>query len=582
LNLIAQQPEIRCGYCGSVSSAESAEARLVETKNANSSGTFLLAEIARSGGNVGEALGYYNKVIEGDAKCAEAWLGKGLCMLPGALAEMNILGDEGAASVMAQALTPCVYAIQLAHNQNAMRRRVIREWCEYVREGIGLMEAFAKSANQYKEFLDSESGQATIRGLLDEGLVRALYSLDRHVAAISHYDLVLAAARKEEPGSELVIRTAIDFARSAITSLTDVATDDEEIQTSAVHRTRLKSELERYLVPLRQIDSLAARNLEEELREDQAKLARRERIEKAKGASAKRVAKFGVVVLICGCGGSLITMLAIGGVIGVIQDQNRDYRVVTLALSFCVAGPLLLWLAWRLIKVDGIKSIRIQHDEHGKFALVLKRVPPEIKTLAIHSCQIVRPGLTLKEAKQFVENAPQVLLRSDDRERLEAAVFQLGVSGIEVEIELARSDSKRRLLTSPYERSTEVVKVTDANDGGSRAGLGQARMERAAGPGGGSQIAQKTVISLPKPPGSATVVPRAPVQFHVALAGQASGPFSEPSLKDMTVAGTLTASSMVWRPGMAGWQAAGSVTELAGLFGHLGAPPTPPPLPNQS
>src|ERR1051325_57156 len=275
LNLIAHQPEIRCGYCGSVSSAESAEARLVETKNANSSGTFLLAEIAPSGGNVGEALGYYNKVIEGDAKCAEIGLGKGLCMLPGALAEMNILGDEGAASVMAQALTPCVYAIQLAHNQNAMRRRVVREWCEYVREGIGLMEAFAKSANQYKEFLDSESGQATIRGLLDEGLVRALYSLDRHVAAISHYDLVLAAARKEEPGSELVIRTAIDFARSAITSLTDVATDDEEIQTSALHRTRLKSELERYLVPLRQIDSLAARNLEEELREDQAKLARR-------------------------------------------------------------------------------------------------------------------------------------------------------------------------------------------------------------------------------------------------------------------------------------------------------------------
>ncbi|MEI8063586.1 MAG: DUF4339 domain-containing protein [Verrucomicrobiota bacterium] len=46
----------------------------------------------------------------------------------------------------------------------------------------------------------------------------------------------------------------------------------------------------------------------------------------------------------------------------------------------------------------------------------------------------------------------------------------------------------------------------------------------------------------------------------------------------MITAGTFNAASLVWRQGMASWQAAGTVPELGALFAPV-APPMPPPVP---
>ncbi|GHV11278.1 hypothetical protein FACS189491_02220 [Spirochaetia bacterium] len=69
------------------------------------------------------------------------------------------------------------------------------------------------------------------------------------------------------------------------------------------------------------------------------------------------------------------------------------------------------------------------------------------------------------------------------------------------------------------------------------------------------------------------------VQFSVAVNGQASGPYDLNMLSQITAQGQLTAQSLVWRPGMADWQAAGTVPELAGLFAGTGTPPPSPTLP---
>ncbi len=65
------------------------------------------------------------------------------------------------------------------------------------------------------------------------------------------------------------------------------------------------------------------------------------------------------------------------------------------------------------------------------------------------------------------------------------------------------------------------------------------------------------------------------IRYHVAVDGQATGPYSVDGLQQQLKSGVITPSSLVWANGMADWQKVSEVEELQDLFG---APP-PPPLP---
>lgn len=65
------------------------------------------------------------------------------------------------------------------------------------------------------------------------------------------------------------------------------------------------------------------------------------------------------------------------------------------------------------------------------------------------------------------------------------------------------------------------------------------------------------------------------VAYHVAVNGQASGPFDISVLAQMAAVGQLTADSLVWKNGMAQWAKAGTVDELKNLFANA-MPPIPP------
>ncbi len=64
------------------------------------------------------------------------------------------------------------------------------------------------------------------------------------------------------------------------------------------------------------------------------------------------------------------------------------------------------------------------------------------------------------------------------------------------------------------------------------------------------------------------------VAFHVAVNGQATGPFDISVLAQMATSGQLTAESLIWKSGMAQWAKAGTVDELKNLFSIM--PPIPP------
>lgn len=64
------------------------------------------------------------------------------------------------------------------------------------------------------------------------------------------------------------------------------------------------------------------------------------------------------------------------------------------------------------------------------------------------------------------------------------------------------------------------------------------------------------------------------VAYHVAVNGQAIGPFDISVLAQMAAVGQLTADSLVWKNGMAQWAKAGTVDELKNLLAN-GMPPIP-------
>ena len=65
------------------------------------------------------------------------------------------------------------------------------------------------------------------------------------------------------------------------------------------------------------------------------------------------------------------------------------------------------------------------------------------------------------------------------------------------------------------------------------------------------------------------------VQYHISINGSQAGPFNMQQLAQMAQNGQLTQQTYVWKQGMANWEFAGNVPELATLF----APPIPGSMP---
>ena len=130
------------------------------------------------------------------------------------------------------------------------------------------------------------------------------------------------------------------------------------------------------------------------------------------------------------------------------------------------------------------------------------------------------------------------------------------------------------------DKSMDVMKTAAGNEG--LAGLMmQSGMGAGMGMMMGAQLGQQAgQMATHLPPAGAGAPPPIPqatvVQFHIVMNGQQVGPFPVAVLQQMIPAGAFNAASLVWRQGMAGWQTAGTVPELAALF----VPTAPPPLPS--
>ena len=181
-----------------------------------------------------------------------------------------------------------------------------------------------------------------------------------------------------------------------------------------------------------------------------------------------------------------------------------------------------------------------------------------------------------------------------DKQRIEAEHYEETLRIQREESQYAQRMQTRTANFSAYqvEKQTEVG-VAGANafgqmnangagnvDMGSGMGFNPAAMMAGMAMGGamGQNIAgvmnnAMSGVNQPVQPG--VVPPPIPtVAYHVAINGQAAGPFDMATLKQMAANGQLTAASLVWKPGMEQWASAESIAELNVPLNSI--PPVPP------
>jgi len=226
----------------------------------------------------------------------------------------------------------------------------------------------------------------------------------------------------------------------------------------------------------------------------------------------------------------------------------------------------------------------IQENLKGKIGIRIKEVMPELKIPVIDlESKVVTLGEMLKE-------------------RIAPAFESLGLNLTEVQVqdvglpeEVERAIDKAGAMKAignmqmytQYETANSINDAANNPGGLAAAGVGigmgfgmGGQMGNAMG-GAFTNMVQQPGITpgfsggavqpppMPGPPPLPTAL-----QLFVAINGQQSGPFDLPALQQMALQGQLTRESLVWKQGMASWAAAGTVDDLAPVFGSV-----PPPMP---
>lgn len=163
---------------------------------------------------------------------------------------------------------------------------------------------------------------------------------------------------------------------------------------------------------------------------------------------------------------------------------------------------------------------------------------------------------------------------------LELTAFAVQNLSLPPEVEQALDRRTSMGLTGDLAKYTqfqaaEALRTSSSQPGGG-GGAGGAMaqgMGMAAGLAMGQQMAGALSGAAGVGAGGPPPLPAAGI--YLAIDGTQAGPFTLAQAAEFAASGRINANTLAWRAGMANWAAAGTVGELAGLFG----PSTPPPLP---
>lgn len=216
-----------------------------------------------------------------------------------------------------------------------------------------------------------------------------------------------------------------------------------------------------------------------------------------------------------------------------------------------------------IVGTDGnFTTESIEDNLRGKIGMRIKEVLPDagIPVIDLES-RVVQLGETMK-----ARVAPAIAALG-----LELTEVQVQDIGLPEEVERAIDKAGAMRAIGNMQAYTQYETANSINDAANNpGGLGAAGAGIGLGLGLGGQVVAALGGTAPSPPPLPSVL-----QMFVAVNGQQAGPFDLAVLRQMAQSGQLTRDSLVWKQGMAAWDAAGQVAELLTVFGTV-----PPPLPS--
>lgn len=280
-----------------------------------------------------------------------------------------------------------------------------------------------------------------------------------------------------------------------------------------------------------------------------------------------------------------------------LEDFNKQIKdaVCKRVKSFVSNAPVdnqlpVLQIERRIAEISDLIQERLKVEFADDFGVNLKRV--DVSTIDVDKESDGYRELrrvTAEQTEKTVTAQTNVNIQNmQDTQRINAM-------NMEETLRIQREEAQRaqRLQTETnfmgahaLDQQTEVLKagmqglgnMTSMGGGG---GMNPAGMMTGLAMGGalGTQMSGMMNQMGNTMQQSMNTPPPVPVsQYFVAVNGQQSGPFGIAQLQQLAAQGQINAQTLVWKQGMAGWESAGNVAELAQIFAPA-VPPMPPTMP---
>lgn len=223
-------------------------------------------------------------------------------------------------------------------------------------------------------------------------------------------------------------------------------------------------------------------------------------------------------------------------------------------------------------KIDEISDLiqsKLKSELEEHFGINLKRLDIgaiELDKEHPHYQQLKKT--TADQQTKFAEAKTDIEIDNlSETTRIQRKDLELGVEGKNFNVH--QLNQQTDVLKTAANNLGEMSNVNLGNGGG----LNPAGMMMGMGIGGaiGNQIGgmMGNLNQNSTPPPVPTTV------FHIAINGQQSGPFTVEQLKQLVLNGQFTNNYHAWKEGMASWELANNIPEIAVLFNLI---PPPPPI----
>lgn len=222
-----------------------------------------------------------------------------------------------------------------------------------------------------------------------------------------------------------------------------------------------------------------------------------------------------------------------------------------------------------IISMAGTNPLLVSEDVTGQLRNIL------VSRFADALAEAKIPALDLAAQYNEMGDFLRTLLQKDfDEYGITLNKFLVENISLPPEVEQALDKRTQMGILGDMNKYTQFQAANALGDAALNPGTAGNMMGMFAGVNLGGMMAGnlQTAAAAPAPAGPPPL-PGAAAWF-VGIGGKQEGPFDAAAFASATASGRITRETLVWKQGMAAWQKAADVPELAGMFAAL-----PPPLP---